>query len=271
MHGAARPCPPEIREDPHGVESGCDLAFDHPLLHEPLVHLPDDPDLLVRPRPQHHAVGLKALVLAALEFSLHLSRLVEKHPAQPKTCHPALPEAQLDQPALPGKDLGRKLPAVFPRHGALDALDDGRDGRAVVLELLGDIDDLDARLLAGKLVGRTLVRVLEAAPAADVIDEDQLEVGVFRLHIRQQGLQPFAPADVEPALALVRVGPDDLDVVVLGVVADPVRLVLGRVLLVLGRHAHIFGGAPAPLMATSKLKARLHPAIQLRPNSGHHS
>lgn len=70
--------------------------------------------------------------------------------------------------------------------------------------------------------------------------------------------------DVVLSLALISISPDDLDVVVLRIIADPVRLDLSRILLVFRRHADIFGGSPPPLMATPKLKARLHSAIQLK-------
>ena len=118
---------------------------------------------------------------------------------------------------------------------------------------------------------RRLVGILETTPAAHVVDQDQFEVGVFGKHIRDQVLQPLAAADVEPALSLICISPDDLDIVVLGVIADPVRLVLRRVLLMLGRHAHILGGTSASFGLSAKLKAFLHPAIQLKTNSGGHS
>jgi hypothetical protein len=89
-----------------------------------------------------------------------------------------LPKAQLDQAALPGEHLGRQLPAVFARHRALDALDDGGHGRAVVLELLGAVGDLNSGAAADVLVIGAFVGVLEPTPAADVVDEDDLEVGL---------------------------------------------------------------------------------------------
>ena len=92
----------------------------------------------------------------------------------------ALAKAQLDQPALPCEDLGGQLAAVLAGHRALDALDDGGDRAAVVLELLGAVVDVDAGPLADVLVVGALVGVLEAAPAADVVDEDGVEVGLRR-------------------------------------------------------------------------------------------
>jgi hypothetical protein len=94
-----------------------------------------------------------------------------------------LPEPQLDQPALAGEHLGRQLPAVFACHGALDAFDDGRHRRAVVLELLGAVGDLDAGAAADVLVVRALVGILKSPPAADVVDQDDLEVGTAVLNV----------------------------------------------------------------------------------------
>jgi hypothetical protein len=150
-----------------------------------------------------------------------------------------LPKAQLDQAALPGEHLGRQLPAVFARHRALDALDDGGHGRAVVLELLGAVGDLDSGAAADVLVVGALVGILKPAPAADVVDQDDLEVGLAGLDVLDQLLQRLPAIDAQAALAFVGVGADDLDVAPGGVLADLVALVLRRVLLVLGRHPHV--------------------------------
>tara|TARA_R100000306_G_C4296472_1_gene102856 strand:+ start:320 stop:517 length:198 start_codon:yes stop_codon:yes gene_type:complete len=56
--------------------------------------------------------------------------------------------AQFNHAALAGKALDRKLPTVFAGHGAFDALDDGRNRGAVILELLSIIGDVDAGALA---------------------------------------------------------------------------------------------------------------------------
>ena len=71
--------------------------------------------------------------------------------------------------------------------------------------------DVDAGPLAEVLVVGALVGVLEPAPAADVVDEDRREVGAAGLHVVDQPSQRLAAVDVEAALALVGVGPDDLE------------------------------------------------------------
>ena len=80
MHRAPRPVPTKIGQNAHGIETRGDLALDHPLLHEPAVHLAHNTDLILRSRPQHHAVGLEALVLAPLQLCLHLTGLVQQYP-----------------------------------------------------------------------------------------------------------------------------------------------------------------------------------------------
>src|SRR5262249_6606239 len=126
-------------------------------------------------------------------------------------------------------------------HGPLDALDDGRGRAAVVLELLGAVVDLDAGALAQVLVVGALVGVLEAAPAADVVDQDGPVVGATGLHVVDHLPQRVAAGDAEAALALVGVGADDLEAAAPGVVADDVLLVDGGVLLVLGGHPAVLG------------------------------
>jgi hypothetical protein len=107
---------------------------------------------------------------------------------------------------------------------------------------LGDVLDHDPFASADVFVVGGLVRILEAPPAADVIDQDDLEIGITGLDITDQALQRIAAIDVEAAAPFVGVGAHDRDAVLLGVFPDLVGLVLGRVLLVVGGHAHVFGG-----------------------------
>ena len=167
--------------------------------------------------------------------------LIDEQAPQAVAGRPALAVAEFDQAALAGENLGRELPAVFAGHRALDALDDGRDRAAVVLELLGAVLDGDAGALADVLVVGALVGILESAPAADVVDEDGREIGFPALHVLDQPLQGVAAIESQAALALVRIGADDLEAAPLGVLADGVGLVLGGVFLMLRRHADVLG------------------------------
>ena len=150
-----------------------------------------------------------------------------------------MPKAQFDQAALSSKHLGRQLPAVFASHRTFDALDDGGHRRAVVFELLGTVSDLDSGASADVFVVGALVGILKPAPAADVVDQDDLEIGFAQLHVLDQLLQRLPAVDAESALAFVGVGADDLDVAPGGVFENFVTLVLCRILLVLGGHAHV--------------------------------
>ena len=101
----------------------------------------------------------------------------------------------------------------------------------VVLELLSAIEYLDAGFLADEFVVGAFVDVLETAPAADVVDQDDIEIGLALLHVGHQFLQVLAAVDPQPAATLVDIGLDDLDLSLGGVIGDRCGLVLNRVLL----------------------------------------
>src|SRR6202035_667361 len=122
-----------------------------------------------------------------------------------------------DQSALTGEYFGRQLAAVFTGHRSLHRLDDRRGDAAVILELLGAIADLDPRAPADIFVIGALVGVLEAAPAADVVDENGFEPRGAALDIDQQLLQRIASVEAQPALAVVGVGSHDVEAVADGV------------------------------------------------------
>jgi hypothetical protein len=63
------------------------------------------------------------------------------------------------------------------------------------------------------------------------------------LHIIDQSLQRITTVDPQPALAGISIGADDLEAATRSVLPDRVGLVFGGVLLVVGRHAHVFGRA----------------------------
>ena len=190
-----------------------------------------------------NSVRLNALVLASPELNLGPATLVDELASKAISGGTALAEAELDKPALPGEDLGRKLPAVFARHRPFDALDDGRDGTAVVLKLLGTILDADPRTLANVLVVGALVGILKPTPAAHVVDEDHREVGIAALDIVDELLERVSAIEAEPTAPLIGIGAHDLNATAFGILPDGVGLILDRVLLVLGGHAHVLGGA----------------------------
>ncbi|WP_237399908.1 hypothetical protein [Rhodovulum visakhapatnamense] len=58
------------------------------------------PNRLIRSRNRDDAIGLKALVRAAVQFGLHLATVTGQDAAQPDARRAALPVPQLDQAAL---------------------------------------------------------------------------------------------------------------------------------------------------------------------------
>ena len=103
-------------------------------------------------------------------------------------------------------------------------MDDGHDGGAVFPRLIATIGDLDASTPANIFAIRAFVWVQKPPPAAYVTDQNHAEISPSRVHIAEQFLKPRAPEDRQPALADIRIGLDDLNVALAGVVADLVRL-----------------------------------------------
>jgi len=176
-HRAGIPWPIQIGGHAFLIQAVGDLAEGQIFLDQPAIHLVDPGHFLVRTGHQGNTVGLQRFMFATLQLSLDVAALVHQHAAQAVSSGAALTETQFDQAALPGEDFDRKLPAVFAGHGAFDALDDGRDGRAVILELLGAIGDIDAGTLADVFVIGAFIRILKPAPAAYVINQNDIEVG----------------------------------------------------------------------------------------------
>jgi hypothetical protein len=109
----------------------------------------------------------------------------------------------------------------------------------------------DAGAPADILVVGALVGVLEAAPPADVVDEDRAEVGLTRLDIPNEGFEAVAPVQTEPAFPFVSVSSYDLEPLALRVPSDLIRLVLGGIALMLRRHADILGGPLCPVRSSA--------------------
>jgi len=105
------------------------------------------------------------------------------------------------------------------------------------------IRDQDAFALELVFVKSRLIRVLKPAPATDVIDQHQGEIRHTRFDIGNQLLQGCPPAEGQATFTLVGIGAHDLDVAPLGVLQNLVSLVVGGILLMLGGHAHVLGGA----------------------------
>lgn len=108
-----------------------------------------------------------AFILRRRRFNalLILPRTSTNTPRRPKPAGP--PWRQPSSIRRTGrKNLDRKLTAVFASHGTLDALDDGRNGRAVILELLGAVGDRNACTAADIFEICRLFRALKPPPAS---------------------------------------------------------------------------------------------------------
>src|SRR3546814_5248522 len=90
---------------------------------------------------------------------------------------------------LAGENLHRQLTAIFASHRPLHALDDRRAQAAIIPELLGAVLNGDPRFPADELVVGALICVLKPAPAAHVIDQDRLEVGLTASHVGDELLK----------------------------------------------------------------------------------
>jgi hypothetical protein len=93
------------------------------------------------------------------------------------------PYPEFDLTTLTGEDLDREFAAVFSGHCTLHALDDSRDRTAIIFELLGAVVDAYAGALANILIIGAFVRILKAAPAAYVVNENRLEVCLATLDV----------------------------------------------------------------------------------------
>ena len=209
VDGRARPRAAEIGAVSFGVQGLRDFALWAPLAHEHLVHALDDPLFLLGAGDQNHAVGLKALLLAARQLALRIAMLVDQHAAEPVPGRIALAIAQFDETALPGEDFYGKLAAVFASHHPLDGLQQVRADAAVILELLAAVVDPDPGAGTDVLVTGAFVGVLKPAPPADVIDEDSLEVGIAGLDLGHQVLQSLSAVEPQSRASRVLESPKD--------------------------------------------------------------
>lgn len=170
MHHPAGPVAAKVGPDAAGVEVGGNPALGFATLDELAIDISNDFNFLGGARSEDDAVGLQALVLAARQLGFPLAILADQYAAQAKSCRATLAIAQLDQAALARKDLDRQLAAVFARHRSFHTLDDGGDGAAVLLELLGAILDLNVGATADVFVIGGFIGILKPALLGVVTD-----------------------------------------------------------------------------------------------------
>src|SRR6202007_1081347 len=118
---------------------------------------------------------------------------VWEHPTKPKPGKPALPKTEFNQTALANEDLSGKFAAILARHSTLYTLDDGRNGAAIILKLLGAIMHFNLGSSADVLVISAFVCILKTSPTANVVYQNRIEIGVAALHVLNQLLQRITP------------------------------------------------------------------------------
>src|ERR1039458_4298844 len=126
----------------------------------------------------------------------------------------------------PIKDLGGKLAAVLTGHGPLHALNDCRNGAAIILKLLGAIVHINLRASANVLVIGALVGILESSPTADIVDKNCTEIRLAILHIANQLFQRISTVNSKAAFAGIRVCPRDDHSSAFGILLDDFPLII---------------------------------------------
>jgi len=230
------------------------------LFDEHPVNGADDLDFLRRSWNEDDTIRLNAFLFTPQEDQLDYAGLIFQ--LSPKTIPSGatLPEAELDEAALAEEDLGREFPAVLPRHHPLHAFEHSRDLAAVVFELLCAIMDVDLGSFADVFVVCAFVCVLEAPPATHVVNQNFAEIGLAALDVPDQLLQRFAALDVQSTPILIRVCAHYDPVPHFGPLMYDGMLVLGRILLMLGRHANVLCRADrvANVLQRSVYALRIH-------------
>jgi hypothetical protein len=167
--------------------------------------------------------------------------LIQEQSPQTEAWRPALPKSERDEPALSGEHLGAELAAVFAGHRAFEAFHHRAHWRVVGGKMFSAILDGDVRPDAPEFVIRSLVGLLEASPAADVVNQNRTEFCLTAFYRSKKVLERVTTLNPDATLARIDKRAYDLDPVLAGETLDYGVLILSRVLLVVGRHAHVLG------------------------------
>jgi putative SOS response-associated peptidase YedK len=134
---------------------------------------------------------------------------------------------------------------ILTRHNPLHVFQNGRYEAAVILELLGTVQNPYSCLLAQELIIGGLIGILKAPPATNVVNEYECEVGLTVPHILNQPLQFFPTIYPNAAATVVGIGADDGNIAMRRIGSDRGGLIFDGILLVIGGHAHILRGPEA--------------------------
>jgi hypothetical protein len=111
--------------------------------------------------------------------------------------------------------------------------------RTVVFELLRAVVDRDPRALADVFVVAAFVGILKAAPATHVVCQDALEVSAPGFDFLNHTAEAIPTTHIQTAFARVLEHTNQRHLPARRILLDPVELVLGRILLMFGGHAHV--------------------------------
>src|SRR6185312_6966400 len=93
----------------------------------------------MRTRHQNNPVGRDGFTLSEGKFTLNRALVVNEHAAHGVARNSSLVVPELYQPRATSENFGRKVPAVFGSHGALNSLGDCRKRATVVFKWLGTV------------------------------------------------------------------------------------------------------------------------------------
>jgi isopenicillin-N epimerase len=186
MNCALSPGPTQIAGNSTFVQHSRQLRFNYSAFHECAVHPTHNLNFHLWPMNENDPVCLYAFLLPSIQQSLLETVYVTQHSTEPKSCGTTLAKAKFNKSTLPDENFGGKFAAVFTCHRALHALHDGRNGAAVILKLLSTVMNFDFRASTDVLVISTLIRILKASPATNVIDQNCAEISLASLHVMNQ-------------------------------------------------------------------------------------
>lgn len=172
VHSSAGPRTSCLARNLAGVQFLGDVGFRSLAFHEAAIDPSHHLDLFVRPQREDHAVGLDAFCARRGRGCPSPNRCRRSSADEDRSRPPTLPKAKLDQAALAGKHLGGQVTAVFPRHDALDALDNFRAALPSFSNCSAQYSSVMPARRQAQFVGRAFIGILEATPAADVVDQD---------------------------------------------------------------------------------------------------
>lgn len=201
------------------------LLFAPMILDEAMEYAVDDLDFGFGAGNKNDAVSLEAFALPGQQFAFFIAVLINQHAAQAKACRTALTKPEFDKAALSRKDLDGQIAAIISSHDPANGFQEMGSNGAVVLKLLCTIVNNHSCARAQIFVMGAFVSILKSTPAADIIDEDCLELRTSCCDVVHQLLQCIPASNLEAASPGILIYPDYFKVPVIRIFADRSQLV----------------------------------------------